>query len=90
MGGVNLLLLNDELNTSIEEQGGKKFLDHWKRFCWIYDISTFDFNVLKSNREFFNDFSMSYSVSKEILKNNLDKDVFEELDKFMSEIEQNK
>ena len=88
---VNLALLDDNLRTSIENQvWGQGFLDKWKVFCWIYDISTFDLKNINKNRDFFNDFVMTWTVSKTVLEQNLEKELIEDIQTFINEIEQNK
>jgi hypothetical protein len=88
---VNLGLLDDDLRMSIEEkEWGQGFLDKWKVFCWIYDISTFDLKNINKNRDFFNDFVMTWTVSKTVLEQNLEKELIEDIQIFINEIEQNK
>lgn len=88
---VNLSLLNDKIYSSFENQTwGDEFFIGWKTFCWVYDIATFDLKNVNKNRDFFNDFVMAWSVSKEVIQQNVEFELYEEINTLMSEIEENK
>jgi len=88
---VNLVLLDDEIRDKIkyETELGGAFLVWWDKLWWVYDIATFDLQTINKNRDFFNDFVIAWNGTKEVLKARLESELFEEMQVFINEIEQN-
>ena len=89
---VNLVLLDDEIRDVIryETAWGREFLIWWDKLWWVYDIATFDLQTINKNRDFFNDFVIAWNGTKDVLKARLDKELFDEIQVFINEVEQNK
>ena len=87
---VDLFLLNQGLNEYIKSAGnqGVKFLKNWQKLSLLYDLATFDLRYINKDKKFFNALIKSWNLSKIALENDIDQEMYEDIETLMIEIEQ--
>ncbi len=65
------------------------FIMYWDIFCLLYDISGFDLNNVKSDKNLFKLMVVSWNNSKEYLIQDLDDETYGYINTFYTEISNN-
>jgi hypothetical protein len=86
---VDLVLLNKRIYRLIEKKtsAGSSFLSNWRKFTMIYDLAVFDIRNINKDRDLFTDLSLSWSSSKALLVNEIDPELFKDINTLILEIE---
>jgi hypothetical protein len=89
---VDLILLNQKIRNYIGNIGvndeGQNFISYWETFSLLFDLTTFDLNAVDSNKGFFESFSLSWNVYRDIFDKQAYGEIFNDIDILMSEINQ--
>lgn len=87
---IDLVLLNQKIYNFIEtgSSSGASFLSNWRKFSIMYDLATFDLRNVNKDRNFFNDFNITWNLTSMALKENLSDEVYAQVEILLLEIEQ--